>query len=344
MEPTRNRLNLFAASLVMIMLAQSTVATAQENFYNGKTIRIIVGGSAGGGYDTYTRTISRHLGKHIPGNPAFVVENMTGAGSIIAANHVFKVARPDGLTICHFIGGIILQQVLGKVGIEFDARKFIYLGAPAQDTTAVGVTKASGVTSMEQWMAAKTPVKFGGIGPGTATDDFPKIIRAVLGLPIQLVTGYKGTADIRLAVNSGEMQGVVNSWESFKATWVREIQSGDINVILVGIPQRHPEIPNVPTIGEFAKSDDAKKLIQVAVYDYGASARPYVFPPNTPKERVQVLRKGLADTLKDPEFLADAKKARLDLSPLSGEDLEKTVARTFALEKPLVEKLKEILK
>lgn len=344
MVPTRYRLNLFTLSLVMIILAQSTVATAQDNFYSGKTIRIIVGGSAGGGYDTYTRTIARHLAKHIPGNPTFVVENMTGAGSIIAANHVFKVARPDGLTICHFIGGIILQQVLGKVGIEFDARKFIYLGAPAQDTTAVGVTKASGVTSMEQWMAAKTPVKFGGIGPGTATDDFPKIIRAVLGLPIQLVTGYKGTADIRLAVNSGEMQGVVNSWESFKSTWVREIQSGDINVILVGIPQRHPEIPNVPTIGEFAKSDDAKKLIQVAVYDYGASARPYVFPPNTPKERVQVLRKGLADTLKDPEFLADAKKARLDLNPLSGEDLEKTVARTFALEKPLVEKLKEILK
>jgi len=304
---------------------------------------MIVGGSAGGGYDTYTRTIARHLGKHIPGNPAFVVENMTGAGSIISANHVYKVARPDGLTICHFIGGIILQQALGKVGIEFDARKFIYLGAPAQDTTSVGVTKASGVTSMEQWLSAKTPVKFGGIGPGTATDDLPKMIRAVFGLPIQLVTGYKGTADIRLAVSSGEMQGLVNSWESFKSTWVREIESGFINIILVGIPQRHPELPNVPSIGEFAKTDEAKKLIQVAVYDYGSTARPYVFPPNTPPERVQILRKGLAVTLKDPEFLADAQRARLDLNPVSGEELEKTVARTFALEKPLVEKLKAIL-
>jgi len=332
------------AAILMSMACAAAPVAAQENFYKGKTVRIIVGGSAGGGYDTYTRTIARHLGKHIPGNPAFVVENMTGAGSIIAANHVYKVARPDGLTICHFIGGIILQQALGKVGIEFDARKFLYLGAPAQDTTSVGVSRASGVTTMEQWLSAKTPVKFGGIGPGTATDDFPKIIRALLGLPIQLVTGYKGTADIRLAVSSGEMQGLSNSWESFKSTWVREIESGDIKVILVGIPQRHPELPNVPTIGEFAKTDEAKKLIQVAVYDYSSTARPYVFPPNTPQERVQILRKGLAATLKDPEFLADAQRARLDLNPLSGEELEKTVTRTLALEKPLVEKLKAILK
>ncbi|HJU60646.1 MAG TPA: tripartite tricarboxylate transporter substrate-binding protein [Candidatus Binatia bacterium] len=248
----------------LIISAWLASAFGQEPFYKGKTVRIIVGGSAGGGYDAYTRAIARHLGKHIPGNPTFVVENMPGAGSIIAANYLYKVAKPDGLTLCHFIGGIILQQVLGKPGIEFDARKFLYLGVPAQDTSAVGVTKTSGVTSVEQWLSTKTSVKFGGIGPGTATDDLPKILRATLGLPIQLVTGYKGTADIRLAVNSGEMQGLVNAWESFKATWMREIETGAINVILVGIPQRHPEIPNVPSISEFVKTDDAKKLIQVA--------------------------------------------------------------------------------
>ena len=319
-------------------------APAQEPFYQNKTVRIIVGGSAGGGYDTYTRAIARHIGKHIPGNPTFVVENMTGAGSIIAANYVYKVAKPDGLTMCHFIGGTILQQVLGKPGIEFDARKFLYLGVPAQDTTAVGIAKASGVMSMEQWLSTKTPVKFGGIGPGTATDDFPKILRATLGLPIQLVTGYKGTADIRLAVASGEMQGLVNSWESFKSTWTREIETGAISIILVGAPQRHPDIPNVPSIGEFAKTEEAKKLIQVAVYDYGATARPYVFPPGTPKDRVQILRKGLSDTLKDPDFLVDAQKARFDLNPIGGEELEKIVARIYKLEPQLTEKLKEILK
>ena len=333
-----------ALGIILIINAWFAAASAQEPFYKNKTVRIIVGGSAGGGYDTYTRAIARHLGKHIPGNPTFVVENMTGAGSIIAANYVYKVAKPDGLTMCHFIGGIILQQVLGKPGIEFDARNFLYLGVPAQDTTSVGVTKASGVTSMEQWLSTKTPVKFGGIGPGTATDDLPKMLRATLGLPIQLVSGYKGTADIRLAVASGEMQGLVNSWESFKSTWTREIDTGAINIILVGIPQRHPDIPNVPSIGEFAKTDEAKKLIQVAVYDYGATARPYVFPPGTPKDRVQILRKGLSDTLKDSDFLADAQRARLDLNPISGEKLEKIVARIYKLEPQLTEKLKEILK
>src|SRR5688572_5969137 len=134
----------FAIGVVSVFLATSGLAQAQ--FYSGKTVRIIVGGSAGGGYDTYTRTIARHLGKHVPGNPTFVVENMTGAGSLIAANHVYKVARPDGLTIGHFIGGLILQHVLGKPGIEFDGRKFEHLGVPAQDTTTVGITKVSGIT------------------------------------------------------------------------------------------------------------------------------------------------------------------------------------------------------
>lgn len=315
-----------------------------QDFYKGKTIRIIVGGSAGGGYDTYSRTISRHWGKHIPGNPSFVVDNMPGAGSIIAANHAYKVSKPDGLTLCHPVGGILLQQVLGKQGIEFDGRKFLYVGAPAQDTLAVGVTKSSGVTSMEQWLASKTPVKFGGIGPGTGTDDIPKVMRAMLGLPIQLVTGYKGTADIRLAVQSGEMQGLVNSWESFKATWPKEIESGAINVILVTIPKRHPELPNVPSIAEYVKTDEAKKIVQVAVYDYGATARPYLLPPNTPKERLQILRRSFIATLKDPDLLADMQRARLDLNPLTGDELQEAVERLWRLDKPLVEKLKEILK
>ena len=318
--------------------------SAQSPFYQGKTVRIIVGGSAGGGYDTYTRAIARHLGKHVPGSPTFVVENMTGAGSLIAANHIYKVARPDGLTIGHFIGGLILQHVLGKPGIEFDARKFEYLGVPAQDTTTVGIAKTSGVTSIENWLATKTSLKFGGVGPGAATDDVAKIVRATIGVPLQLVSGYKGTADIRLAVNSGELQGLVNSWESFKSGWVKEIETGAIIVALQMLPQRHRELANVPAILEYVKGEEERKIVQVGVFDYGAIARPYVFPPNTPKDRVQTLRKAFADTYKDPEFIADTQKARLDMAPLSGEELEKIVERTYNLDKNLVAKLKEILR
>lgn len=328
-----------------LLLAAATSAVAQEPFYKGKTVRIIVGGSAGGGYDTYTRVIARHLGKHVAGNPNFVVENMTGAGTLISANHVYKVAKPDGLTIGHFIGGLLLQQVLGKPGIEFEGQKFEYLGVPAQDNTVIGVTKASGVTSIENWLATKTSLKFGGVGPGSATDDIAKVVRATVGVPIQLVSGYKGTADIRLAINSGELHGIANSWESFKSGWSKEIESGAVMVVLQMVPnRRHPDLPNVSMITDIVKSEDALKIIQAGIYDYGAIARPYVLPPNTPKDRVLMLRKGLTETYKDPEFLADAQKARLDMDPLSGEELEKVVARTYKLEKPIVEKLKEILK
>ena len=318
---------------------------AQEPFYKGKSVRMIVGGSAGGGYDTYTRTIARHLGKHVPGNPTFVVENMTGAGTLISANHVYKVAKPDGLTIGHFIGGLLLQQVLGKPGIEFEGRKFEYLGVPAQDNTVIGIAKAGGVTSVDQWLSTKTTLKFGGVGPGSATDDIAKIVRSTVGVPMQLVSGYKGTADIKLAVNSGELHGVANSWESFKSGWTKEIETGSVMIVLQMIPGgRHAELPNVPQIFDYVKNEDLRKIIQVGIFDYGSIARPYVLPPGTPKDRVAMLRKGLMDTYKDPEFLADAKKARLDMSPLSGEELEKVVDRTYKLDKNLVAKLQEILK
>ncbi|MEK7879644.1 MAG: tripartite tricarboxylate transporter substrate-binding protein, partial [candidate division NC10 bacterium] len=325
-------------------LASGASASAQESIFKGKTIRIIVGFSAGGGYDTYSRVISRHMGRNIPGNPTIIVENMPGAASIIAANHVYKVAKPDGLTIGHFIGGLFIQRLLGKAGIEFDARKFEYIGVPAQDTYALGVSRASGITSVEQWIASKTVVKFGGVGPGSATDDVPKLLMATIGLPVQLVSGYKGTADIKLAFNSGEVHGVCNAWESFKATWRKERDAGDLVIVLQNTPQPHPDLPNVPLAISFAKTDEARKLIQAGIHTIPPTARPYVLPPGTPKERVLLLRKAFMDTMKDPEFLADAQKAKLDINPLDGAELERNVHEVFSLDPMLAARLKEILK
>jgi tripartite-type tricarboxylate transporter receptor subunit TctC len=319
-------------------------SSAQEQFYRGKSIRIIVGLSAGGGYDVYTRTVARHMGRHIPGNPAIVVENMVGAGSLIAANHVYKVARPDGLTIGHFLGGLFLQQVLGKPGIEFDGRKFGYIGAPAQDSQMLAVSKRSGITNAEEWLASKTMVKFGGVGAGSATDDLTKIAIATINAPIQLVSGYKGTADVRLAFNSGEIDGLTSAWESFKSTWRQEVDAGEVRMILQAIPKPHPELPKVRRVIDYAKTELDRKVIHVGMHNYNPVARPYVLPPDTPKDRVALLRKAFADTLKDPEFIADATKTKLDLSPLSGEDLEKTVLEIYGAEPEVVAKLKDILK
>lgn len=327
-----------------IGLASGASASAQESFFKGKTIRVVVGFSPGGGYDTYSRVISRHMGRHIPGNPTIIVENMPGAASIIAANHVYKVAKPDGLTIGHFIGGLFIQRLLGKAGIEFDARKFEYIGVPAQDNYAIGLSRASGITSAEQWIASKTVVKIGGVGPGSATDDVPKLLMATIGLPVQLVSGYKGTADIKLAFNSGEVHGVCNAWESFKATWRKERDAGDLVIVLQNTPQPHPDLPNVPLAISFAKTDEARKLIQAGIHTIPPTARPYVLPPGTPKERVLLLRKAFMDTMKDPEFLADAQKAKLDINPLDGAELERNVHEVFSLDPMLAARLKEILK
>jgi len=172
-------------------LASQKTLFAQEPFYKGKTVRIIVGFSAGGGFDTYARVISRHIGKHIPGRPAIIVENMPGAGSLIAANHGYNTAKPDGLTINNWIGGLVLQAVLGGKGIQFYAPKFEWVGA-LQDSQSCGLTKASGVSNVQEWLAAKNPIKLGGTASGSTDVDIPKILKATLGLPIQLVEGIKG--------------------------------------------------------------------------------------------------------------------------------------------------------
>jgi tripartite-type tricarboxylate transporter receptor subunit TctC len=336
--------NIGYLAILLSLFLGLALANAQTPFYQGKTVRIIVGASAGGGYDTYSRTIARHMGKHIPGNPSIVVDNMPGAGFLISANYMYRVAKPDGLTIGHFIGGLFLQQLLGKPGIEFDARKFEYVGVPAQDNYMLGIHKSTGLTSIDQWLSSKTVVKFGGVGVGSATDDIPKILGAAFGLPFQLVSGYKGTADVRLAFNSGEVQGVCNAWESFKSTWRKEMDAGEVVLVLQNTAKPHPEQPKVPLAISYAKTDEGKKLISALVHSVGPTARPYVLSPGTPKARVAVLRKAFLDTMKDPAFLADAKKAKLDINPLDGATLERNVKGVFNLDPKLIPRAKEILK
>ena len=329
---------------ILTLFITSAVVEAQDMFYRGKSLRIIVGASAGGGYDTYSRTIARHMGKHIPGNPAIVVDNMPGAGFLISANHMYNVAKPDGLTVGHFIGGLFLQQLLGKPGIEFDARKFEYVGVPAQDNYMLAVHKSTGITTIDQWLSLKTPVKLGGVGVGSATDDIPKVLAAAIGLPMQLVSGYKGTADVRLAFDSQEVLGVCNAWESFKATWRKELDTGEAIIVLQNTAKSHPEQSKVPLAISYAKNEEGQRLIRALVHSVGPTARPYVLPPGTPKDRVQMLRKAFMDTVKDPDFIADATKAKLDLNPLDGAELERNVKEVFNLDPKLIPRAKEILK
>jgi len=336
------KLSSLAVALAAVALAALTAHAAAP--FEGKTVRVLVGFTAGGGFDTYSRAIARHLGKHIPGGPAVIVENMPGAGSMIAGNYLYKVAKPDGLTIGNFHGYQILNQVIGRPGIEFDARKFEWIGVPVRDNGACALTKASGVTSLDQWKAVKTPVKLGAVSPGDGTYNMATVTKEVLRLPVQVVSGYKGTAEIRLAADSGEVSGGCWQWESIKSTWRKALESGEVNIVLQLTPKSHPELPGVPLGLGLAKTAEQKALLQAAVHDPNSITRPYSLSPGTPKDRVQLLRKAFMDTMKDPEFLADAKKSKLDLDPVSGEEVEKIVQSFFKIDSMIVAKLREILK
>ena len=329
---------------VMALLGNSQRQACAEDFYSGKTIRIMVGFPAGGGFDTYSRVLARHINKYIPGNPAVVVDNVTGAGSLIAANSLYQATKPDGLTIGNFIGNLISQQLFSGSGIEFDARKFEWIGVPVKDHVVCAMTKASGITSVDAWIAAKTPVKVGGSAPGTTNDDVAKVLKAALGLPTQLVTGYKGTAPIKLAAESGEIAGSCWAWESIKVMWRQGLDDGQVNIVLQAVPKAIPDLPKVPLAIELAKTDDARKLIQAGIHDTAAITRPYALPPGTPKDRVQLLRRAFQETLKDKDFLAEATKSKLDVDPVTGEEVEKIVAGLFKLDSATVTKMAEILK
>ena len=316
-------------------------AQAQE-FYKDKTLTFIVGYSPGGTYDQYTRLIARHIGRHLPGNPNRIVENMTGAGGIIAANHLYNRVKPDGLTIGAWASPLILQHIMGNEATKFDGRKVGWVGIPGPYDTACHFNRESGIRTMDDWLAAKRPMKIGSIGPGTSLSDVPKLLRAALNLPLEVVEGYKGGAEARLAVESGEVDGLCASWQATKVTWRSQMQAGKIHVVLQATLKPHPELKNVPLAINYAKTDESRTLLRVAdnvhVYQF-----PYSVAPGTPPERLQLLQQAFVKTLRDPDLLAEAKKADLEIEPIDGVTTAKTFAGLYELPPSLIAKLKELL-
>jgi tripartite-type tricarboxylate transporter receptor subunit TctC len=221
--------------------------------------------------------------------------------------------------------------------------KFNWVGVPVQDLTVCALTKASGITSLEQWLAAKEPVKLGGEAPGANDSDAPRILKLALGLPIQLIEGYKGTSQIRLAAEAGEVAGGCWTWESIKVTWQKALEAGLVNVVLQINRERHSELTQVPNAIEYAKTDEGRQLLQLGVHDPGAVLRAYALPPGTPKDRVEILRKAFMATMKDADFVTEMKKSNFAIDPLPGEQVEKIITGFFKLPPAQVARLKEVL-
>jgi tripartite-type tricarboxylate transporter receptor subunit TctC len=316
-------------------------AYAQE-FYNGKTLQLIVGTAPGGGFDTYTRTMARHIGKHIPGNPTTVVQNMPGAGNLIAANYIYNRAAPDGLTIGHFSGSMIFKHVLGDQGVMFDGKKFGWLGTPAPERHACVLTEKSGIRTLENWVAAKRPAKIGSLGPGNATSVLPQLLRSVLGLPINVIEGFKGTSDIRLSAESGEIDGACWGWDSIKVTWAKAVESGFVRPMIQTTIEPHPDLPNIPIAFQLAKTKEGQELLKLGYQAYGPSAIAYSVPPGLPPDRLLVLQKAFLATMKDGDFLAEMKKTNLVISPIDGPTISKIVGTLYSVEPGLLARFREI--
>jgi tripartite-type tricarboxylate transporter receptor subunit TctC len=335
------RITLLFVLWVVVAASLGSTARAQE-FYKDKTLTFIVGYSPGGTYDQYTRLIARHIGRQLPGDPIRIVENMPGAGGIIAANHLYNRIKPDGLTIGAWASPLILQHIMGNEATKFDGRKVGWVGIPGPYDTACHFNRESGVKTMDDWLAAKRPMKIGSIGPGTSLSDVPKLLKAALNLPLEMVEGYKGGAEARLAVESGEVDGLCASWQATKVTWRSQMQSGKIYVVLQATLKSHPDLKNVPLAINYAKTDEARTLLRVAdnvhVYQF-----PYSVGPGTPSERLQLLQQAFIKTLRDPALVAEAKKSDLEVAPIDGATTAKTFAGLYELPPPLIAKLKELL-
>ena len=319
---------------------------AVADFYHGKTVRIIVGFSAGGGYDQYSRLIARHLAKYIPGNPAVIVDNMAGAGSIIAANHTFNAAPKDGTVIGNISGPIILEQLFANPAVQYDMAKFRYLAVPVSESYVMVVTRKPGVAKFEDLIGPKgKQVTVGGI-PGSTVEHAPVLVRDILGANVKLVLGYKGTADVRMAIEGGEVEGFFNSWTSLKITSFDKIKSGEWLMLaqLSEKPLKDLIVPNVPTIPQIAKSNESRLLLKYGTSTPNDFGKVYVLPPGTPADRANALESAFTKVFADKELLVDAEKGKLEIDPMIGGEIHKLVVEFLGMTPELRGKLQTALK
>lgn len=311
-------------------------------FYSGKTVRVVVGYAPGGGYDTYARTLAAHIGKHIPGNPTVIVENMAGAGSLKAANYLFTTAPKDGTVFGTFGRGLPASELLGDTEVQFKSTQFNWMGS-MNDEVSICVVRSDSKTKTFQ-DALTNSVRIGATGPDDDTGFFPRFLNGLVGTKFDLKVGYPGGNDVNLAIERGEVEGRCGfSWSSLVSTRQKWLDDKFITILVQMSLNKHPDIPSsVPLVMEFMKDAEQKQLAEV-VFSRQTMGRPYAIPPGVPAERVKALRTAFDKTMKDEAFLADAKKAKQELNPKGGEEIQKIVEKIFQTPQPLRDKLKAIL-
>ena len=309
--------------------------------FGGKPVTLVIGFGPGGGYDIWGRTVTRHMSKHLPGKPNIVPQNMPGAGSLLAANHIYNTAPKDGTVFGIIARDIAVADLTGMEGARFDGTKMSWIGSPASETSVCLSFHTAKVKTAKDLLQNELVV--GTVGVGTGTYTYPKALSSLLGMKFKLVSGFPSSSDVVLAMERGEVDGICESLESAvgrKPDWVRDKK---INFLFQGGAEPNPKIKDVPFIMDLAQTEEQKQA-RLFLYAGQAIGRPFVAPPGLPPERLKMLRDAFMATMKDPEFLADVEKQKLELEPQSGEQLEALVKRLYTTPKPVIQKVGELVK
>ncbi|MEX0603559.1 MAG: tripartite tricarboxylate transporter substrate-binding protein [Marinobacter sp.] len=339
----RTTINFLTLSLTIFLWSASAIGQSEntDNFYAGKTIDLLIGHSPGGGYDAYARTLARHIGKHIPGNPDIVPKNVTGAGSLVLMNQVANTLPNDGTVFATVNQGMAFEPLLGNDQAKYRAADIVWLGSLSKGTSLCVSNKDAEVQSWQD-LKSKT-LTVGASGAGASTNIYPRVMAELFDFKFNIVTGYPGGNDILLAMERGEVEGrcswLLSSARTQRPGW---IEDRDVNVLFQMALEKHPDLPDVPLVMDFAETDKQTKVLRLFLARQ-LVARPYIMPPGVPEERVAIMRKAMADTAKDPEFLADAANQSLSIDFVTGEEAQAIVVETYEYPDDVVDVVKRAM-
>jgi len=331
-----------AAITATLLLGTGARADDVADFYRGKRINLVIGYGTGGGYDTYARLLARFIGKNLPGNPNVIAQNMPGAGSRGAANWLFNVAPRDGTAIAMLSQSTPVDQALGAAGIQFDARRFNWIGNMVVVNNILFVWAQTGVRSIED--ARQKPLAIGSTGASSPSVLYPQVSNNLLGTKFRIVSGYPGGGDINLAVERREVDGRgSDSWASLKANSSRWLNERLVNILFQIGPRREVDLPDVPLWRELGQTDEQREILDILSGDI-AVGRPILTAPGVPADRVRALRKAFDDTMRDPQFIESAAKANMYLNPMAGEELQEIAGRIASPSPAVIEKVRDAIK
>jgi len=321
------------------VLAGPAAADEVADFYKGKTFTVVVGHEVGTGFDIYARTLQRHLARYIPGNPVVVVQNMVGASGLAAANWLYNAAPKDGTVTATFVHTIPFEPLMGNSAARFEAAKFTWIGNMEESIAVCGVSKAAGIAKFDDMRSKETI--FGATGATGPLVKSALAVRNLLGVKMKVVTGYAGSASVKVAIQRGEVHGICGlPMSTITSFWRDDYESGNFKPIIQLSGRNQAELKDIPHVDDYARSDDDRQVFGL-IFGTQALGRIFVSPPAMPEVRKTALRKALLDTMKDPEFIADAVKTQIDISPMTGQEVEAFIALVSSASPAVIERTKQ---